>query len=95
MIDDATRGTRADAGAPTMDGDASDATTAPEQTRGDETIVPSWGGGGAISLPDPGYQLGSLIGRGGMGEVVVAQDQRIGREVASSASAARRRRTTP
>ena len=81
MIDDATRG-RADAGAPTMDGDTTSATTAPAETRDDETIVPSWGGGSAISLPDPGYQLGTLIGRGGMGEVVVAQDQRIGREVA-------------
>ncbi len=47
-----------------------------------ETIVPMWGGGSVVSLPDPGYQLGDLIGHGGMGEVLVAQDQRIGREVA-------------
>ena len=46
------------------------------------TMVPTWSAGGSVSLPDPGYQLGPLIGRGGMGEVLVGQDQRIGREVA-------------
>jgi len=35
-----------------------------------------------ITLPAPGYQLGDVIGRGGMGEVVAAHDLRIGREVA-------------
>jgi serine/threonine-protein kinase len=30
----------------------------------------------------PGYQLGEVIGRGGMGEVVVARDEHIAREVA-------------
>jgi serine/threonine-protein kinase len=30
----------------------------------------------------PGYQLGMVIGQGGMGEVVVARDPKIGREVA-------------
>src|SRR5690242_3082098 len=35
-------------------------------------------GGGGIS----GYQLGPLIGRGGMGEVVLAHDPDIGRDVA-------------
>jgi hypothetical protein len=30
----------------------------------------------------PGYQLGAVIGRGGMGEVLAARDERIGREVA-------------
>jgi serine/threonine-protein kinase len=48
----------------------------------DETIIPTWGLKSLVSLPDPGYQIGELIGRGGMGEVVAAQDQRIGREVA-------------
>ena len=46
------------------------------------TIVPTWGPSSYASLPEPGYQVGALFGRGGMGEVVVAQDQRIGREVA-------------
>ena len=46
------------------------------------TIVPTWGPSSYASLPEPGYKVGALIGRGGMGEVVVAQDQRIGREVA-------------
>jgi serine/threonine-protein kinase len=30
----------------------------------------------------PGYELGGLIGQGGMGEVIVARDPKIGREVA-------------
>jgi serine/threonine-protein kinase len=81
MSPDETIGTRAEAGAPTIDGDP-DNTTAPRETRNDETIVPTWGAGDNVTLPDPGYQLGSVIGRGGMGEVVVAHDQRIGREVA-------------
>jgi serine/threonine-protein kinase len=36
----------------------------------------------AVTLPEPGYQFGDVIGRGGMGEVVAAHDRRIGREVA-------------
>ncbi|HWO26501.1 MAG TPA: serine/threonine-protein kinase [Kofleriaceae bacterium] len=36
----------------------------------------------AVALPPIGYQLGRAIGRGGMGEVIAAFDQRIGREVA-------------
>jgi serine/threonine-protein kinase len=33
-------------------------------------------------IPPPGYQFRDVIGRGGMGEVIAAHDQRIGREVA-------------
>jgi len=85
MVDDSdTRGTRAAAGDATADGDLSRYSTEPasENTTGEATIVPTWGTSTIVALPDPGYQLGELIGRGGMGEVVVAQDQRIGREVA-------------
>src|SRR5829696_8037594 len=86
MVDDDPRGTRADPAAPTADGNQIVSGHAPTQLGGDatrdETIVPSWGSSSIVSLPDPGYQLGALIGHGGMGEVLVAQDQRIGREVA-------------
>jgi serine/threonine-protein kinase len=84
MVDDDLRGTRADPGAPTADGTVSPLapTERGQPTVGDETIIPSWGSSTIVSLPDPGYQLGELIGHGGMGEVLVAQDQRIGREVA-------------
>ena len=91
MVDDDHRGARADAGAPTADGSiavsGADATAlatplaTPPLGEG-ETIVPTWGSHSYAALPDPGYQLGEVIGRGGMGEVVVAQDQRILREVA-------------
>src|SRR5580704_18362631 len=80
--DDATRGTRAAPGAPTLDGGSGATTTAPLVASNQETIIPTWGGASDVSLPDPGYQLGAVIGRGGMGEVMAAQDQRIGREVA-------------
>ncbi|MFN0247716.1 MAG: serine/threonine-protein kinase [Kofleriaceae bacterium] len=47
------------------------------------TLVPAGAAAAAMfSLPPPGYELGNAIGRGGMGEVVVAKDLRIGREVA-------------
>ena len=36
----------------------------------------------ALVLPDIGYDVGEVIGRGGMGEVVSAHDRRIGRDVA-------------
>ena len=37
---------------------------------------------GTVELPPPGYDIGALIGRGGMGEVLEADDRRIGRKVA-------------
>jgi eukaryotic-like serine/threonine-protein kinase len=86
MVDDETKGnTRAEPGDQTADGDLSGyGSTAPgsQALTGEATIVPTWGVSAYASLPAPGYQLGELIGRGGMGEVVAAQDQRIGREVA-------------
>src|SRR6478672_3644278 len=82
MEDDETRGTRADPAAPTADGSIAAAGVAPTELPSDETMIPSWGASSFASLPDPGYQLGECIGKGGMGEVLVAQDQRIGREVA-------------
>lgn len=36
----------------------------------------------ALQLPPSGYQFRDLLARGGMGEVIVTYDQRIGREVA-------------
>jgi serine/threonine-protein kinase len=86
MEDDDPTGTRADPAAPTVDGTkvavSGHAPTVRRAATNDETMVPSWGPSSFVSLPDPGYQLGELIGHGGMGEVLVAQDQRIGREVA-------------
>jgi len=49
------------------------ATTEPDPD-GDDAI--------AVELPEPGYELGSVIGCGGMGEVFLARDRRIGRDVA-------------
>jgi serine/threonine protein kinase len=47
------------------------------------TLIPAGAAASTMfSLPPPGYELGKAIGRGGMGEVVVAKDLRIGREVA-------------
>ena len=49
----------------------------------EQTLEPSTARAPAIvELPEAGYALGSVIGRGGMGEVVAAHDKRIGREVA-------------
>ena len=76
-----TLATRSDPGDATADGDGS-AASSNAPTHPGPTIIPSWGPSAFASLPEPGYQIGALIGRGGMGEVVVAQDQRIGREVA-------------
>ncbi|NVB85242.1 MAG: serine/threonine protein kinase [Kofleriaceae bacterium] len=72
MVQDDEGGTRAAANATTVDADT------------EATAVVGGDGEGAVpfELPAAGYQLGSLIGKGGMGEVVAAHDQRIGREVA-------------
>jgi serine/threonine-protein kinase len=49
----------------------------------EQTLAPSTARAPAIvELPEAGYELGAVIGRGGMGEVVAARDKRIGREVA-------------
>ena len=45
-------------------------------------MVPAGAAASAIVLPPPGYELGEVIGKGGMGEVLAATDLRIGREVA-------------
>jgi len=85
--DDPRGGPRAEPGAPTADGTQATvgvgtAPTALHTPNGDETIVPNLGASQLAALPEPGYQLGEVIGQGGMGEVVAAQDLRIGREVA-------------
>ncbi len=51
-------------------------------TANQDTLVPTPRGGKAIVLPEGGYVMGEVIGRGGMGEVVTAHDRRIGRDVA-------------
>jgi serine/threonine protein kinase len=93
MVDDRGTRTRAAAGDATADGThapvpAAPATPAPSKidashaTTNELTLIPTIGVAQLVALPDPGYQLGDVIGRGGMGEVRVAQDLRIGREVA-------------
>ncbi len=47
-----------------------------------DTFVEERGGAARVVLPDAGYLVGDVIGRGGMGEVVGAEDKRIGRPVA-------------
>jgi len=48
------------------------------------TVQQTTGGTGSppLVLPPAGYELGEVIGKGGMGEVVAAGDRRIGRPVA-------------
>jgi eukaryotic-like serine/threonine-protein kinase len=87
MVDDGTPAgptiaTRADPGDATADGQVVASNLSTVDHSKSNSIIPTWGTTTYVSLPDPGYQIGELIGRGGMGEVVVAQDQRIGREVA-------------
>ncbi|HEY3806737.1 MAG TPA: serine/threonine-protein kinase [Kofleriaceae bacterium] len=91
MVDDSGTRTRAAAGDATADGTHAPvppvpATPKPDrlsnQTTNELTLVPTLGVAQLAALPAPGYQLGEVIGRGGMGEVRVAQDLRIGREVA-------------
>ena len=54
--------------------DSLGAPTLPDAVREGDRV----GVGGSL----PGYSLGEVIGRGGMGEVVAARDERIGREIA-------------
>src|SRR5690349_16399036 len=86
MVDDSeTKSTiaRASAAAPTADGALAATPLADDNAlTGQDTIIPAWTAGEQVALPEPGYQLGELIGKGGMGEVMIAHDQRIGREVA-------------
>src|SRR5687767_3256430 len=53
------------------------ATTEPGATRRSATDLAEW-----ATLPPPGYTIGDVIGKGGMGEVLAAHDNRIGRDVA-------------
>src|SRR5690242_6857560 len=54
----------------------------PATERIGELLIPGVPTAGPVALPALGYQLGEEIGRGGMGEVIAAFDQRIGRGVA-------------
>ena len=72
-----------DAHAPTHPGDLDLEGTRVQAAPDVPTLIPAGAAAAALfSLPPPGYELGHAIGRGGMGEVVVAKDLRIGREVA-------------
>ncbi len=87
MVDDSDDGkpNRAPPGASTQPGQplAETQPGGPAASPTQDTIVPRRPSSNApLALPPMGYQIGELIGRGGMGEVLAAHDQRIGREVA-------------
>ncbi|MEO6777059.1 MAG: serine/threonine-protein kinase [Kofleriaceae bacterium] len=64
---------------------AGDAPTIPDTELAAETVGPTQLADASVddaAMPEPGYTIGDVIGRGGMGEVLVAHDRRIGRAVA-------------
>jgi hypothetical protein len=72
------------------DRDATDETLTPSQAGVAGTMASTVAGEAPRSVA-PGYQFGELLGRGGMGEVVLARDIKIERDVAVK----RMRATTP
>ncbi len=82
MVDDPPKVPTTDGYATTDPGHAG-AETVPENTLDATTQKPGATDARAIvSWPPAGYDIGEVIGRGGMGEVLAAHDRRIGRDVA-------------